>query len=233
MKSGLLFQCLLLVEMTVPVAAANSLEACGVQLELGTAREPTLRAMAKDKNCLTTKMRDGRWVVSDRPAKRAVAILSFDSNDRLVRVEKNWTPAAGSSADFAGAFFHLVEQAQAAGESACQLTASRRLLMGPNAPLRDPGRPDLNVSELHLVCGQKEFHIYINEPTVASLATKEVFKIPNVLLYESISRHSVKPSNRVSAPNSHGSGSQWPERARNTPDSSGTKRFVRMGAVSN
>ena len=238
MKPGLLFQCLLIVEMTFPAAAANSIDIGGEPMQLGAARGPALSAMHENNHFLTTKTPDGRWVVSDRAAKRAVAILSFDSDDRLAQVEKNWTPGTQSSTEFAGALFQIVEQAQSATGSSCKLTASRRSLTGPNAGLRDPGKPDLSVRQLDLVCGGRNFHIYINEPTMASLATKEVFKIPNVLLYESFSRESIsrpsaRPSNRAEARSSTGSSSRAPERARSIPGSQGTKRLVRVGAVSN
>ena len=238
MKSGLLFQCLLLLEMAIPAAAANSIEIGGAPLELGAARGSALSTMRERIHYLTTKMPDGRWVVSDPSAQRAVAILSFDSNDRLVEVEKNWTPATQSSAELAGALFQIVEQAQSATGSACRLTATQRSLIGPNAGLRDPGKPDLIVQQLDLVCGRKNFHIYIHEPTMASLATKEVFKIPHVLVYESITQGSIgqpsaKASNRAAARSSPGSGSHAPEHARNAARGAGMKRVVRVGAVNN
>jgi hypothetical protein len=46
--------------------------------------------------------------ISDKGSERNAFTLHFDKKNRLVTVEKNWTPAQGSAVDFAAALYSLV-----------------------------------------------------------------------------------------------------------------------------
>jgi hypothetical protein len=46
--------------------------------------------------------------VGDKESERHAYTLHFDKKNRLVTVEKNWTPAQGSAVDFAAALYSLV-----------------------------------------------------------------------------------------------------------------------------
>jgi len=193
---------LLFVLATVSSTGANekqnSILVGGVDLSLGMSRDAVLTALRKKTNYLLTKLGESEWVVSDKLANTAVAILGFDQYGGLWRVQKNWTPASdyplhgeippqGESAHaFAQALYDLAEQMP--GEEpgrrshSCTLSVSRRLPVGPHAWLRDPGQPDMDIHEIDVTCARETIQIYIDQPTEAT----RINGVEKVLLYESV-----------------------------------------------
>ncbi len=179
----------LAIERQAPVFIGN------IELSLGMPRDAVLAALKTRSNYLLTKTRDSIWVVSDKAAERAVAILTFDQRGRLQRVQKNWTPASDSAMAFAQALYNLADQMPPAGPSAqpqpCTLSTLKSSYVGPYAWVRDPGHPDLDVRKIELKCPKETIQIYINQPTDVTRAGPLQPIIERVLLYESIS----SPSN--------------------------------------
>src|SRR5260370_28711777 len=93
-KRGLLHSLpLLFVLATATPAGENQTQSLiligNVGLSLGMSRDAALAELKAKSKYLLSKMRDSRWVVSDTSAARAVAILSFDHQGRLLREHKN------------------------------------------------------------------------------------------------------------------------------------------------
>jgi hypothetical protein len=194
-KRGLFHSLLLLfVLAAIAPAGENHTQAPiligNVELSLGMPRDAALAALRAKSNYLLTKTRNSRWVVSDKEAELPVAILTFDQHGRLWQIQKNWTPASDSSAAFAQALYSLAGQMPAedtGGQShSCVLSTLQNSYVGPNAWLRDPGQPDLNVREIDLKCPKETIQIYINEPTDVTRSRWQPI-IGRALLYESIS----------------------------------------------
>jgi hypothetical protein len=198
-KRGLLHSLLLLFVLAAATPAGeNQTQAPiligNVELSLGMSRDSALAELKAKSKYLLSKMRDSRWVVSDKSAAHAVAILTFDQQGRLLRVQKNWTPASDTAMGFAEALYNLAEQLKPEGTSgqshSCTLSTSENSYVGPYAWLRDPGQPDLNVREIDLKCPKETIQVYIGQPTDVTRAGGLHFAIDRVLLYESISNPS-------------------------------------------
>lgn len=196
MKARLLRR-LLLFALWVVASPARSEQPQGsvaignAQVSLGMSRGAARVALQANKNHLITRMGGSQLVVTDAPTMQAVAILTFDRNGRLSRVEKNWTPASlpPEAETFAIALYDLAEQMTPRdtgdGQRPCTLSVSRRSPVGPHAWLRDPGKPDLDVREVRLSCGDQAIQIYVYRPSDATKVLAPMFGIRRVLLYQS------------------------------------------------
>lgn len=167
--------CLLLLFTLLAVSPAREderqtrISVGDIGLGLGMPKATALAALRVNSNYLLTKMSDSRWVVSDKAAERAVAILTFDQDGRLWRVQKNWTPTSDSALPFAEALYDLAQQMPSENRDgqrhSCILSAMENSYVGPYAWVRDPGQPDLEVREIDLQCANKAIQIYINQTT--------------------------------------------------------------------
>lgn len=161
-----------------------------VQLSLGMSRVAVRAALSGNAAYLVSRLGESRLVVSDTKASRALAILTFDGQGRLVRVEINRTPEADGALAFALAL-HAVAEEVAPGPPGergqpCTWSVARKLPVGPYAWLRDPGKPDVDVREIRLTCGKRAILIHARVPTEATKAVARVLAAEKVLLYESV-----------------------------------------------
>lgn len=193
MKTGMLHSLLLLfILAAVAPATENPRQAPiligKIELSFGMPRDAALAALKTKSDYLVTKMRDSRWVVSDKAAGQAIAILTFDQRERLWRVQKNWTPGSDSAMAFAQALYNLAEQMLREDPStrpqSCSLSTPASLYIGPYAWVRDPGQPDLDVREIDLKCPKGTIQIYINRTTDVTRGGPLRPIIERVLLYE-------------------------------------------------
>jgi hypothetical protein len=170
-----------------------------VELSFGTPRGAVLTALRKKTDYLVTKLGESEWVASDKRTSQAVAILSFDQQRRLWRVQKNWTPETQYSVGgeipvtamaFTEALFKLADQMGHEDSNrslrSCALSVSRRSPVGPNAWLVHPGRPDMDIREVDLTCAEDTIQIYIDRPTEATKSVSGTLGIEKVMLYESV-----------------------------------------------
>lgn len=215
MKIILLHLLLLLLLFAAPGSTAPSttqrlIKVGNVELSLGMPKRVVLTTLKTKTNYLLTKLGETGWVASDKGTSHAVAILTFDDKGGLSRVQKNWTPVSDNSTAgempgyvvsrsvqeqrlsamaFAQALYGLAEQ-MSEDESgrklhACTLSASDRLVVGPDAWINHPGEPDLRIREVDVTCGQSTIEIYINLPTMGTRG-QQAQSIQKVLLYESV-----------------------------------------------
>jgi hypothetical protein len=168
--------------------AQDSIAVGNTSLRLGMTRDAAGAALRSNKNYLVSRLGDTQLVVADTKAQLAVAILTFDGRGRLVRVQKNWTPASDGAPAFASSLYDLAQR-MCPGDSGgcgCTLAVSRRLPVGPYTWLRDPGKPDLDVREVSLTCGSETMVVHLRRPTDATKVVDHVLGIEKALLYESV-----------------------------------------------
>ncbi len=170
--------------------AQASIAVGNASLRLGMTRDAAGAALRANASYLVSRLGDAQLVVADTKAQQAVAILTFDRRGRLVRVQKNWTPASDGAPAFASSLFDLAERLcpgdSGGGRCGCTLTVSRRLPVGPYAWLRDPGKPDVDVREVSLTCGGGTMVVHLRRPTDATKVVDHVLGIEKALLYESV-----------------------------------------------
>lgn len=160
-----------------------------VPLSLGIDRAAARAALKANSAYLVSRLGESRLVVVDTKVSRALAILTFDRQGRLVQVQNNRTPDSDTALAFALALHEVAEavaQGPAERRQPCTWSAARKLPVGPYAWLRDPGKPDVDLREIHLTCGKRAILIHVRMPTGATKVVGDVLAVERVLLYESV-----------------------------------------------
>ena len=160
-----------------------------VELRLGMPRDAALTSLRAARYLFVSKVGNSRWVVSDRNTQRAAAILFFDQQGKLRRIEKNLTPTSDTALDFALSLLSAVEQTAAeknGSPPSCAVSVSQKAVVGPHAWIRAPGEPDLQVREMNLACPNETIRIYIQEATDVTRGTFVGEVLGKALIYEVI-----------------------------------------------
>jgi hypothetical protein len=100
---------------------ASTVEIGGVDIPWRARPEAVVALLNKNDRYEIAPVEERTWIVgskipktkacvyiSDKGSERNAFTLHFDKKNRLVTVEKNWTPAQGSAVDFAAALYSLV-----------------------------------------------------------------------------------------------------------------------------
>lgn len=101
--------------LSVSLGAQNpsklTIRVANTELSWVMSQQIVLETLKKNENNLVFPQKnESEWLVLDKQAKQASAILHFDKQGKLLRIERNWTPASDSADDFAKALYNIASQ---------------------------------------------------------------------------------------------------------------------------